>query len=269
MFRINFQLRELDKIIPWGDKKAGNLHWFALTDALLWITAGESAIYEYSEAALEQWKEYENNPKYNDYYLSRFLEDFSHTFAYIRESIPRYLYDIAEDFCKLTDSWKESHYDDEDEVFEKFFDNEYLQLTEWFFERVFDSGHLIGGPLIGCFRCEDMIKVYWESDYLLENGKSIWKCPKGVCELKYTEFCKEIKDFFNRFYAEMDKQVELALSKDWGNIELDKNRLSQENMERKIGFDKQIAFLDKDCNKTDWEKVKRAYEELEAFLNPN
>lgn len=74
MSRINFQLRELDRIVPWGEReKGGNLHWFALTDALLWITAGKSTIYEYSEAALERWKEYENNPKYNDYYLILFI----------------------------------------------------------------------------------------------------------------------------------------------------------------------------------------------------
>lgn len=272
MFKINFQLQELDKIIPFG-KERDCLSWFVLTDSLLWITAGEGTIYEYSKAALEyskaaleQWKEYENNPKYNDYQLSRFLEDFSYTFSYVRESIPRYLYDIAGDFRRLTDSWKESHFDDDDEAFDKFYDNEYTSLTEWFYERIFDSGHLIGGPLIGCFRCGDMVKIYWESDYLLEGGESIWAYPKGVYELPYSEFIAEVKGFFHRFYSEMDRQVELALEKDWGSVELDKKRLSEENAERKIGFNKQIDFLSKDCEQTDWEKVRAAYEKMEKEM---
>ena len=30
--------------------------------------------------------------------------------------------------------------------------------------RNFDSGHLIGGPVIGCVRYEDKIKIYWRSN---------------------------------------------------------------------------------------------------------
>lgn len=265
MFKINFQLRELDKIIPWGEN-GGNLHWFALTDSELWITVGKGTIYEYSEAALEQWKEYENNPRYNDYYLSRFLEDFSHTFRYVSESIPRYLYDISETFLKRSYEWKESHINDADDIFDIFYDNEYTTLTEWFHERIFDSGHLIGGPLIGCFRCEDKIKIWWESDYLLKNGESIWAYPDGVYELPYGEFVAEIRNFFDSFYSEMDKQVELAVQKEWGSVELDKRRLVKENEERKIGFDRQIDFLDKASGKTDWERVKAAFEQMEKEM---
>lgn len=267
MFKINFRLRELDKIVPWGEN-GGSLHWFALTDSELWITAGEMTIYEYSEAALEQWKEYEYSSKYNDYQLSRFLEDFSHTFSYVRESIPQYLYDIVGDFCRLTDGWKESHFDDDDEAFDKFYDNEYSPLTEWFYERIFDSAHLIGGPFIGCFRCGDKVKIFWESDHhLLDRGESIWAYPKGVYELDYVDFVSEVKRFFEDFYKEMDKQVELAVQKDWGMVELDKKRLAEENEERKIGFNRQIVFLSEDSRRTDWGKVRLAYEKMEKEMN--
>ena len=43
--KINFQLQELDKVMPWGT----NMHWFGLTDGLLWINVGEQTIYEYNE----------------------------------------------------------------------------------------------------------------------------------------------------------------------------------------------------------------------------
>lgn len=83
---------------------------------------------------------------------------------------------------------------------------------------MFDSGHLTGGPLIGCFRHEDRIKIYWDSDYTLDNGNSIWTSPKGMVELKYEDFIIEVERFFHSFFMAMDKQVELAVLKDWGKV---------------------------------------------------
>ena len=74
-FKINFQLQELDKVMPFGER----LHWFALTDGLLWIDAGTQTIYEYSEAAQAYFG---SDIKYNDYQIARFLEDFFGIFRY-------------------------------------------------------------------------------------------------------------------------------------------------------------------------------------------
>ena len=50
-FKFNFQLKELDKIQPFGDDADRSLHWFGLTDGFCWINAGTQNIYEYSEEA--------------------------------------------------------------------------------------------------------------------------------------------------------------------------------------------------------------------------
>ena len=81
-FKINFRLQNLDKISPWGSEEDLSLHWFGLTDGQLWLDAGNQTIYEYSEAA----RQYFASPiPYNDYQVSRFLEDFSYTFRFIGE----------------------------------------------------------------------------------------------------------------------------------------------------------------------------------------
>lgn len=135
-FKINFRLQDLDKICPWGSKDALSLHWFGLTDGQLWIDVGNQTIYEYSEAA----RQYFACPiQYNEYQLSRFLEDFSCTFQFIRESIPECLYDEIGEFEAKTDAWKESHIDDEDAVFDLFYDNEYERLVRWFYESFFTA----------------------------------------------------------------------------------------------------------------------------------
>ena len=96
---INFKLRELDKISPWGQEPESYLHWFALTYGDLWLTFGNETIYEYTKEAIDYW---ENKPTpYNDYQLSRFIEDFTDLFDKIRETIPEDFYNLTKDLKKF------------------------------------------------------------------------------------------------------------------------------------------------------------------------
>lgn len=255
-FRINFELKPIEKIIPWGENPNLSMHWFGLTDGLLWIRAGAQMIYEYSDAAREYFGD---NIRYNEYQLSRFLEDFSGILPYVREPVPKLLYDKTGEFEKQTDAWKELHYEDEDAVFEQFYDDEFEPLTRWYYNRMLDSGHLIGGPWIGCFRHGDRIKLYWKSDYRLENGSSIWTAPNGIFEMPYTGFVTAVNEFYSAFSEKMDRQVELALHKDWGSIKLDKERLVKENGERKNEFRQKLGLLSEPCQTTDWDKILKIY----------
>lgn len=244
VFRINFELKaNLDEIVPFGEKGRYSLSWFGLTDGLLWITAGDKTVYEYSDAALKEW----GGTRYNDYYLSRFLEDFSRIFEKTAQPVSRELYDSVEDFEERSEKELEQILDNEDgPEFDRLYD-EYIENRAWFGDRVFDSGHLKGGPLIGCFRCEDKLKFYWNSGLngcdLLDSGESIWTSPRGYFEMPYRDFTDEVKRFFTEFYAKMDAQAERALDKDWGEIKVDKEYLVRENAERKIGFDQKLTLL--------------------------
>ncbi|MEH2958606.1 DUF5984 family protein [Candidatus Merdisoma sp. JLR.KK006] len=259
-FKINFQLQELDKVMPFGER----LHWFALTDGLLWIDAGTQTIYEYSEAAQAYFG---SDIKYNDYQIARFLEDFFGIFRYVGESVPKELYSILEQFNVKTEKWRDCHIEEEDEVFDRFYFNEYCELGEWYSNRLFDSGHLVGGPHIGCFRCGEKIKIIWKSSFKLDNGNSIWTAPEGCYEMPYNEFVSSVTEFFHAFFARMDKQVENAVMKDWGNIFLDKQRLAAENDERKAGLLQGIGFLGNTDWNTDWDRVMMLYSKMEDELN--
>lgn len=256
-FHINFELKPIEKIIPWGENPDLSMHWFGLTDGLLWIRAGIETIYEYSDAAR---KYFGDNIIYNDYQLARFLEDFSGILPYVREPVPKLLYDKTGEFEKQTDAWKELHYEDEDAVFDKFYDDEFEPLTRWYYNRMLDSGHLVGGPWIGCFRHGDRIKLYWKSDYRLENGSSIWTAPNGIFEMPYAGFVTAVNEFYSAFSEKMDRQVELALHKDWDSIKLDKERLVKENGERKSEFRQKLSLLSEPCQTTDWDKILKIYD---------
>ena len=255
-FQINFQLQELERVMPFGGAPDLRLHWFGLTDGLLWIDAGTQTIYEYSEAAR---KYFQTEIRYNDYQISRFLEDFFFTFRHVGEPVPEELYDVLEQFDQMVEKWRERHEDEPDEVYERFYFDEYCLLGEWRTDRSFDSGHLVGGPYIGCFRCGDKLKLLWKSGFRLEDGSSIWTAPEGCFEMPYGQFVSEVKRFLDAFFAAMDRQVEQAAEKNWGNIFLDKQRLVEEHREREEGFLQDLTFLEAPRVKTDWDKVMALY----------
>lgn len=262
-FKINFVLRDIDDIVPFGENR-DHLSWFGLTDSDLWIDVGESTIYEYSEAALKAWGV--KNSRYNDYYLSRFLEDFSGILKAVSESVPRRLYDVSENFADIMQSWMDLRFpgddNDDDGEFDKFFDEEYLPLNEWYGSRVINSGHLTGGPGIGFVRCGGRLKIFWKSDYLLESGESIWTSPSGVFELSYADFACEVRRFFGEFFQKMDEQVQKALQKDWGSVRLDKEYLVRENKERREGFKQKLSLPDGDRRMSGGGAVEERFERM-------
>lgn len=257
-FKINFKLQSLDKIQPFGEEPELSLSWFGLTDGLLWLDVGGRTVYEYDKAALKSVGVGEG-AAYNDYYIARFIEDFFYTFGAVSESVPEELYDNAERFARDMERWEDSRYDDDDESFKRFYLGEFSELYEWYSERSFDSGHLVDGPFIGCFRCGDRLKIVWHSGISTDNGKSLWTAPDGSYETGYADFVKAVKEFFAEFCTAMDEQVERALLKEWGAVALDKRALKKENSDRRAELSQKTELLDGTDKTTDWSKVLSLY----------
>ena len=260
---INFKLRELDKISPWGQESELSLHWFGLTDGDLWLTFGNETIYEYSKEAINYWGN--KSTPYNDYQLSRFIEDFTGLFGRISETIPVQFYDLTLDLKKFQSDAKKwlDIYDTDEEDYSDFYFEEYDKLIPWTYQRTFDSGHLIGGPHLSFFRRNEKVRIAWETEHILENGISIWTAMDGSYEMNFINFIDKIKVFGQTFFSEMDKQVELALAKEWGNIKLDKQRLVAEHQERKADFFSALALLEQEpVDKTNWIEIEQLFKRM-------
>lgn len=265
-FKLNFKLKDLDKIKPFGDDTDRSLHWFGLTDGFFWINVGTQTIYEYNTEAKTF---FDGCGRYNEYYIARFLEDFTRTFRYVGESIPEKLYNDLEKFSEKSEQWRICHEEEEEAMFDLFFDEEYCAFCEWWWNRGFDSGYLIGGPDIYCVRCGDKIKILWESAFQTGSGKSIWTAPKGCFEMPFEEFISSVTDMLNSFFDAMERQIEDAVKKDWGSIEFDKQRLIIENEERKSDFYNQLRLLKSNIECTNWGKVLTLYDKMEQEIACN
>lgn len=263
-FKINFKLKNINDIEPWGN----SLHWFALTDGTLYIQVGDEKIYEYSDSARDFFK---CDIKYNDYYLARFITDFTEIFRFIREPIPEILYNNIDTFEEITDLWKDMYTDKPDDIFNEFYFGEYDTLTEWYYmQRTLDSSHLVSGQSIGFFRHGDKIKILWKSydDAILENGENIWTSPNGIYEMSWEDFTEEVKDFYWRFRRKMDAQTYRAYKYGIDGVEIDKKLLLKSNSDNITAFAQHLELLfSDDYEKTDFNRILALYEKMRREIN--
>jgi len=264
---INFKLKDLEKIIPVGQEPDLRLSWFWLTDGDLWLTFDDQTIYEYSKEAIEYFGD--KPTPYGDYYIVRFLEDFTVLFEKISESILNKFYSLTKNikqFNNDTQRWLDLYDTDEDEYSDFYFE-EYDRLISWTYDRTFDSGHLIGGPHLSFFRCNDKIRIVWDTEHTLENEINLWTAKDGSYEMNFSDFVNKIKMFGQKFFKEMNTQIELTLAKEWGNIKVDKTRLVEEHKERKLEFDKNLSFLEQSVNgETNWTEIEELYNRMTSEI---
>jgi BMFP domain-containing protein YqiC len=260
---INFKLKNIEEILPVGQKPNLYLSWFWLTDGDLWLKLGDEIIYEYSKEAMATFEN--KQTPYNDYYIVRFLEDFTQLFEKVGESLPTKFYDLTKDLSKFRDNttkWLDIYDIDEDEHCDFYFE-EYDELISWTYQRTFDSGHLIGGPNISFFRNNNNLRIVWDTEYNLENGINLWTAKNGSLEVNYFTFIEKIKEFGTEFFKQMDKQVEQTLAKDWGEIKIEKENLVKEHKKRKLDFLTNLSFLEQEAKgQTNWKKLEDLYNRM-------
>lgn len=265
---INFHLTNIEEILPAGTSPDLHISWFWLTDANLWLKIGDSTIYEYSDEAMEFFES--KSTRYNDYPLIRFIEDLTALFGDISESVPDAIWKLSENldgFHSRASEWLEK-YDTDDENVSDFYFNEYNKLINWATVRTLNSGHLIGGPELTFIRHEDQLRVIWSTDAKFENGEYVWKFRSGFHDIKYADFIKQVKLFRDSFFDKMSKQVELAIKKDWGSIELDKSNLSKEHFDRRLDFDERISVLVRgSTSSTNWIDIMNLFDRMNMELN--
>ena len=264
---IHFELKPMDEAQPSGTKDDLKMSWFWLTEANLWLTFGDTTLYEYTLEAINYFGKHKS--PYNEYPLIRFIEDFTELFDTIRESIPKETYQLTKDlngFLNDANKWLDIYETDEDEVSDFYFE-EYDPLISWTYRRTLDSGHLTGGPHISFFRCEDKIRIVWKTEHQLDNGIKLWKAKDGNVEILYSDFIVQVKEFGRRFFEQMNKQVEFAIEKDWKGVQIDKNGLVEEHAEREKKIHHQINLLEQKIKtRTNWKLINELNKRMQNEL---
>jgi hypothetical protein len=263
---INYALKDPADILPWGMEPNTNMHWFGLTDGQYWLSVGDKTLFEYTLEIAQQWGV--PGLPYTDYFIVRFLEDFSNLFTVITESIPEEFYRIAKthrslyDFYGKASIWLDQFPDDEDADFDLYYDK-YDKVIQWIYSRTLSSLHLNKGPYISFFRCQDRLSIVWQSNLQDESGTPVWTAGNGEIEMPYQLFIEEVRGWGRHFFNSMEDQIDRALHRDWGTTQLDKDRLKKEQEERRREFaDDSNQLSTEPQNTTDWLLVKTLIREM-------
>jgi hypothetical protein len=259
MALINFKLRHPDNIIPWGEHPDTSMHWFGLTDGEYWLDVNKTILYKYTDEVPTGGDV--NESIYVEYQLVRLIEDWTSIFGSIAEPVPDAFYAISQNNNylyrfygaaqqRLDDLSKDPSID-----VDTYYDT-YDKTVEWVYSRTLTAIHLTYGPSISFFRNGNNISIVWKADHLTEDNIPVWTAQNGEVEMEYETFINEVEDFGNRFFDAMDTQVQIAVEKDWGTTRLNKERLIQEQQERRVEFQKSLAVLKGEPTKhTDWDLI--------------
>ena len=176
----------------------------------------------------------------------------------IPESLPEELYGAAETMGRDLQEWNSLYADLRGDAYDRFREEAYEPLSEWFYGRFMNSVHLKGGPCIGDFRKGGLIKIVWDSDI-----RELWRSPFGTYEMEYCAFAEEVSRFVTDFLRDMDNQTKEAAEKGIPGVYMDTEALFRENRRRREIFTRQLGQLyAEDRENTDWKKITDLYDRM-------
>ncbi|NUO00641.1 MAG: hypothetical protein HUU01_08495 [Saprospiraceae bacterium] len=267
---IKFKLKNIDNILPFESEENQVMHWFALTDGEYWIEIKGATLFEYTDDIIHYWGgEY----KYADYQIIRFIEDFTSLFFNITESVPGDLFEKVKSAKLLKEIEEQRQIWMREEIVSDDKEMAIEESSRWIMDRTLDSWHLIGGPKISFFRHNEKVAIVWIADEVADNRIPIWTAQTGEVEMDFEDLILQIEDFGRRFLAEMEKQVENALKRDWGAIIIDMVKLKERQIEMAEDFNYWIKILRQDVlfqelrksgalPETNWQSVRESLGKL-------
>jgi hypothetical protein len=198
MSLFEFELYPIESIFPWGEEPNLSLSWFALTDGVLRINAGNHVLFRYSRDMIHNWEMKVNDA---DYQIAAFARDFIGCFKAAITPIPEFLQPLAWDWNKLRDLLIKSN--DHDASYEAF---------RWLGERSPFTSYLTESPEISFIRKENEIIVGWDNRHCLIDGLPVWESQFGTFVISVDEFISECLSFTDRLLAEMKNRIMLLES---------------------------------------------------------
>lgn len=255
---INFELKPLGEIIPWGKPDNLGLHWFGLTDGQYWMHAGCSTLLEYSEHARRA-----GTDRYCSYQIARILEDTTEMLPSILDPVPRDLVKYisagsGRAWRQTSDTWLErnSEADDDGQVWE-LLDRAQLLLTG----RVLDSSYLSPSASILMWSDETDVHIEWDNEDKLIEGELAWSAARGSFRLPRTTFVEEVRGFHARLFEQMTSRIEqVAAGALHPDIHVDLPGLIAENNQRRHEASQALEKRAQTC----WDEIRAAILEISA-----
>jgi hypothetical protein len=239
---MEFELRPVADIEPWGSVPNLSLSWFGLSDGSYHLEAGQSRLIEYVSA--------EGSPRFVEYQLARLHEDLISILPDVLEPVPPAIASqfrdnsIGSTIQHLQQVW--SAQDDEDPGLDI--------ALEALGARVLDTGYLRPSAGIWIWTTEGRAIIEWDNRDRLHEGRPVWTAYIGRWEMGVAEFLHELQSFDRRLMDAMGARVRAAVAS-WTRpeVKVDVNHLEAEQVERGTWL---AAAIQHGRRETDWTTVR-------------
>jgi len=238
---IEFSLRPVDEVEPWGTPPELKLHWFGLSDGSYHIDLGDVQLLEYRDAP--------GLPRYVEYQVARLHEDLIEVAPFALSPIPEGILSLLPDASVAS-----AHAELSRRLSDRY--NELVgEALEPFQARQIYSSYLSPDFGVWIWSHQEKVVIEWNNLNRLLDGQPAWTARRGKRELDRHEFVEELRSFNRRLMSAMADRIG-AITANWkrGDIQLDVAQIQADHAERATwlanALDRQTAF-------SDWEAVAR------------
>lgn len=219
-FAINFVLRDLTSIVPWGAAPDLSLSWFGLTDGAYCIETQAGRLLDYRsehDAGL--------GVSWCAYAVARFWED-------LRELAPRALEPVPADIPPRLLAWLQTGAPDEPPDDDALYAS-WLGAQAWWGERQLDFGYLRHAPILHFWRVGDTMHLRWRCRETTEAD-----CPFTVWQadaaLPVAAFEAALARFETAFLGAMRERCETLARDGWSGTpcDIDPDAVLEEQAQR-------------------------------------
>ncbi|MBK9266208.1 MAG: hypothetical protein IPM54_41275 [Polyangiaceae bacterium] len=200
MALFEFELANVEDIVPWETSDGPSLNWFALTDGRFWMPVGDQVLSEYSDEIMAHWM---TTVRTADYQIAAFARRMLGSAAAGAARLPERLERLASNWKRLCELREESDTADDDEASD-------LGYTAWNWlgERSPWASYLVANPRFHFVRVGDELRIHWDNRDRVVDGFPVWTAQFGVYAMPVESFVDECRDFARRLLREMDARIE-------------------------------------------------------------
>jgi len=201
MALFEFELANVEEILPWETAEGPSLSWFALTDGWFRMPVGDQVLFEYSDEIMAHWG---TRKRPAGYQVAAFARDILGSVAAGVARLPERVERLASEWGRLTELWSGANGSDQSETSR---DLAYA-AWRWLGERSPWASYLTANPNFQFVRIGNELRIHWDNGERMVDGIPVWSARAGVHAMAIESFTAECRDFARRLLGEMAGRLE-------------------------------------------------------------
>ncbi len=196
MSLLNFTLRPIEDLDPWGNEDELSLDWSGLSGGVFWLEAGQATLLEYSLEA-------HNNGADTVFgrQVARFHEDLTALLPFVLEPVP----DALATFLRR--GIHEPQTLDQDTNESELRWKTRAKASGWIGRRTLPTGYMSPGARICLWSDADQVHIDWNNRDKFYAGVPAWSAAGGSFSITRTAFTDAVSDFHARFIQQMAQRI--------------------------------------------------------------